>query len=173
METKLRQLLPQLRRGRLAELNPNPFADNLGEIEQTRIAGFQKLQNFRSGQCPVFLPRLGVNRQPIVFLPGLRWRNCALRFQRVCAAQLCGFALELDLIFLICFHGLFFSALLCVFCPSPFTKQRSRQPSPVGVGFRGHRERAGWFCGDAVRAMDESAEKKKRTWKLTALPPFF
>jgi len=138
METKLRQNLAQLRRGRLTERHPNPFADNLGKIEQTRIAGFQKLQNFWCGQGAVFLPRLGVNRQAIVRLR----RNCALCFR--CAAQLCGFALEPGLIFLICFHGLFFSALLCVFCPSPFTKQRSRQPSPVGVGFRGNRERAGW-----------------------------
>src|ERR1035438_6227646 len=66
METKLRQLLPQLRRGCLAELHPNPPADNLGKIEQTRIAGFQKLQNFRNGQSAVLLPRLGVNRQTIV-----------------------------------------------------------------------------------------------------------
>ena len=136
METKLRQQLPQLRRGCLAERHPNPLADNLGKIEQTRIAGFQKLQNFRRGQRAVFLPRLGVNRQAIVRLGCGCWRNCALRRVVVCAAQLCGFALEPDLIFLICFHGLFFSALLCVFCPSPFTKKRSRQPSPVEVLFR-------------------------------------
>jgi hypothetical protein len=56
METKLRQNLPQLRRGRLAERNPNPLADNLGEIEQTRIAVFQKFQNFGGGQGAVLLP---------------------------------------------------------------------------------------------------------------------
>ena len=76
METKLRQNLPQLRRGRLAELNPNPLADNLGKIEQTRIAGFQKLQNFGGGQGAVFLPRLGVNRQAIVFLLGALRLRC-------------------------------------------------------------------------------------------------
>ena len=115
METKLRQLLPQFRRGCLAKRHPNPPADNLGEIEQTRIAGFQKLQNFRNGQGAVFLPRLGVNRQTIVFL--LRLRRCAV------TTQLCGSAPEpLNRFFVICFHGLFFSALLCVFCPSPFTK---------------------------------------------------
>ena len=68
-----------------------------------------------------------------------------------------------------CFHGLFFSALLCVFCPSPFTEKRSRQPSPVGVVFRGHHERAGWFSGEAVRAMDRNAEQKKhglKTWTV-------
>ena len=56
---------------------------------------------------------------------------------------------------------LFFSALLCVFCPSPFTKKRSRQPSPVEVLFRRRHEWAGWFCGDAVRAMEKNAEAEK------------
>ena len=55
----------------------------------------------------------------------------------------------------------FFSALLCVFCPSPFTKKRSRQPSFVGVVFRGHHERRAGAVGDAVRAMDESAGAEK------------
>ena len=87
VETKLRQNLPQLRRGRLAELNPNPFADNLGKIEQTRIAGFQKFQNFCGGQGAVFLPCFGVNRQTRIFF--LRLRRCAA------AAQLCGSAHEL------------------------------------------------------------------------------
>jgi len=57
----------------------------------------------------------------------------------------------------------FFTALLCVFCPSPFTKKRSRQPSPVEVLFRRRHERAGWFHGDAVRAMERNGEQKKRT----------
>ena len=161
MEAKLRQNLPQLRRGRLAELNPNPFADNLCKIKQAGIAGFQKFQNFWSGQGAVFLPRFRVNRQPIVFL--FHWRNCALCFRCVCAAELCGSALEPDLIFLICFHGLFFSALLCVFCPSPFTKKRSRQPSPVGVGFRGNRARRAGVLGKAVRATERNASRKSRT----------
>ena len=142
METKLGQLLPQLRRGCLSERNPNPSADNLGEIEQTRIAGFQKLQNFRDRQCPVLFPCLAINGQAIVRLGC--WR-CRCGGVLVCAAQLCGSAPEPDLFFCICFHGLFFSALLCVFCPSPFMRKRKPQPSPVGVTFRGHHERAGWF----------------------------
>ena len=54
MESKLRQLLPQLRRGCLAERHPNPPADNLGEIIQAGIAGFQKLQNFGDRQVRFF-----------------------------------------------------------------------------------------------------------------------
>ena len=56
---------------------------------------------------------------------------------------------------------LFFSALLCVFCPSPFTKKPRPQPSFVGVVFRGHHERRAGVLGKAVRAMDESAEAEK------------
>ena len=56
---------------------------------------------------------------------------------------------------------LFFSALLCVFCPSPFTEKRSRQASPVGVNFRGHHERRAGVLGKAVRVMDENAEAEK------------
>ena len=40
--------------------------------------------------------------------------------------------------------------------------QRSPRPSPVGVVFRGHHERAGLFVDDAVRAMDGSAGAEKR-----------
>ena len=49
---------------------------------------------------------------------------------------------------------------MCVFCPSPFTKKRKPQPSPVGVIFRGHHERAGWSVADAVRAMERNAGQK-------------
>jgi hypothetical protein len=35
----------------------------------------------------------------------------------------------------------------------------------VGVTFRGHHEWAGWFCGDAVRAMERNAEQKKHDLK--------
>jgi hypothetical protein len=164
METKLRQLLPQFRRGCLAERNPNPPADNLGEIEQTRIAGFQKFQNFRDRQGAVFLPRLCINRQTIVRL--LRWR---FRCCGVVTTQLCGSAPEpLNRFFVICFHGLFLTALLCVFCPSPFTKKRSRQPSLRKESIGRSPRRAGWYCGDAVRAMERNGEQKKpdlKTWQ--------
>ena len=103
METKLRQLLPQLRRGCLAERHPNPPADNLGEIEQTRIAGFQKLQNFRDGQGAVFLPRLGINRQTIVWL--LRWRFRCCGVVDCSTVRICSRA---RLIFLYLFSWSFF-----------------------------------------------------------------
>src|ERR1017187_2363122 len=64
-----------------------------------------------------------------------------------------------------CFHGLFFSALLCVFCPSPFTKKPRPQPSFVGVVFRGYHERRAGVPGKAVRAMERNAEKKKHDLK--------
>ena len=48
METKLRQLLPQSRGGLLLELNPNPLADNLGEIKQVGIYCVQQGQNLVS-----------------------------------------------------------------------------------------------------------------------------
>ena len=56
---------------------------------------------------------------------------------------------------------LFFSALLCVFCPSPFTKKPRPQPSFVGVVFRGHHERRAGVLGKAVRAMEKNAEAEK------------
>src|ERR1039458_9436876 len=135
METKLRQNLPQLRRGRLAERNPNPLADNLGEIEQTRIGIFQKLQDFRSGQGAVFLPRLGVNRQTRIFFvrAGLaNGRNCAWCCCRCCLCRntISGVGQEPFIqFFLGSFHNLFFTELTRVCRLSPFTKKRSRQPS--------------------------------------------
>ena len=149
METKLRQNLPQLRRGRLSKRHPNPFSYHLGEIEQTRIGIFQKLQNFWSGQGAVFLPRLGVNRQTSIF-----FLNCAL----CCGCRCClcrntisGVGQEPFIQFFGSFHNLFFTELTRVCRLSPFTKKRNRQPSPVEVVFRRSRERAGWSCGDAVR----------------------
>ena len=40
-------------------------------------------------------------------------------------------------------------------------KKRKPQPSPVGVVFRGHHERAGWFWADAMRAMERNADAEK------------
>ena len=147
METKLRQNLPQLRRGRLAECHPNPLADNLGKIEQTRIGIFQKFQNFWSGQGAVFLPRLGVNRQTRIF-----FLNCALRCRCcLCRNKICGVGQEpLHQFFLGSFHNLFFTELTCVCRLSPFTKKPRPQPSCMGVGFRGNRARRAGVLGKAV-----------------------
>jgi hypothetical protein len=40
-------------------------------------------------------------------------------------------------------------------------KERKPQPSPVGVVFRGHHERAGWFWADAMRATERNADAEK------------
>ena len=66
MEAKLRQNLPQLRRGRLAELHPNPLADNFGESVGIGRTLQEKVQNLRGRQLPVVLPGFGINRQAIV-----------------------------------------------------------------------------------------------------------
>jgi len=160
METKLRQYLPQLRRGRLAECHPNPLADNLGEIEQTRIAGFQKFQNFWSGQGAVFLPRLGVYRQTRIF-----FLNCALRCGCrccLCRNTISGVGQEPFIQFFGSFHNLFFTELTRVCRLSPFTKKRNRQPSCVEVVFRRRRAMAGWSCGDAVRVRGRRRRTGKR-----------
>ncbi len=68
METKLRQLLPNLGGGRFLECHPNPLADYLGQTVNVRRTGQQKVQHLRCGQCAVFLPRFRVNRQAIVRL---------------------------------------------------------------------------------------------------------
>ena len=128
VKSKLRQLLPNLGGGRLFECHPNPLADNLGQTVNVRRTGQQKVQNPWCGQCPVFLPRFRVNRQAIVRLGCGCWRNCALRLVVVCAAQLCGFAPEPDLIFCICFHGLFFLLCCASFVRRP--SRKSRAPSP-------------------------------------------
>jgi len=123
----------------------------------------QKVQNLFCGQGAIFLPCFRVNRQAIVRLGCRCWRNCfRCGCVCICAAQLCGFALEPDLIFCICFHGLFFSALLCVFCPSPFTKKPRPQPSFVGVVFRGHHERRAGVLGKAVRARGRRRKVRKK-----------
>ena len=62
MKAKLRQLLPQARGGLFLELNPNPFTDDLGEIEQVRIDRAQQGQDFVSRQRAILLPRLRIDR---------------------------------------------------------------------------------------------------------------
>ena len=40
-------------------------------------------------------------------------------------------------------------------------KKRKPQPYPVGVVFRGHHARAGWFWADAMRATERNADAEK------------
>ena len=68
MKAKLRQLLPQSGGGLLFELNPNPLADNFGEIEQVGIDGVQQSQNLVGGHGAILHPRFRINRQTIVGL---------------------------------------------------------------------------------------------------------
>ena len=70
METKLCQLLPERRGGLFFELNPNPLADNLGEIEQVGIDGVQQGQNLVGGHGAILHPRFRINRKTAVFLLG-------------------------------------------------------------------------------------------------------
>src|ERR1051325_4208089 len=81
MKTKLRQLLPNLCGGLFGETNPNPLSDNLPHAVKVRQRREQSVQHLRGRHRPVLLPLLAVNRQPIVFLLGLR--RCALRFRCV------------------------------------------------------------------------------------------
>ena len=108
MKAKLRQLPPNLGGGNLRELNPNPFANDLGHAVSVGQLHNQLIQNFRSRKCPVPLPLFAVNRQPPVFRVQL----------------LVGSVLEaLRLIWMLGFHGLFFRVLLFVFGLSAFTNQ--------------------------------------------------
>jgi hypothetical protein len=61
----------------------------------------------------------------------------------------------------ICFNVLFFSALHCVFCPSPFMKERKPQPSPVEVVFR----RSPRVGGLVLRRGSEGDGEKRRVRK--------
>jgi len=54
---------------------------------------------------------------------------------------------------------------MMVFGVSPFTRKPSRQPSPVGVVFRGKPRGAGWFCGEAVRATGREQRRGARSKK--------
>jgi hypothetical protein len=49
-------------------------------------------------------------------------------------------------------------------------KERKPQPSPVGVVFRGHHERAGWSWADAMRAMERNADAEKAGPENLAAP---
>jgi len=168
VEAKLRQSLADGGRGLLAERNPNPAGVrpptyHLGQLPQAAVLLLEHGQHLVSRECPVLLPCLGVNRGQVAPpITAVCLNGYGLRHRRgvgVCAAQLCGFAQEPFGIFLRCsFHGLFFSALLCVFCLSPCTRKRRPQPSPVGVVFRGDHERAGWCIG---RRREGDREKRR------------
>jgi hypothetical protein len=101
-ESKLRQLLPMRAAWAFLELNPNPLADHLGEIEQVGIDGVQQAQNLVGGHGAVFLPCLGINREQVALpITCVLLRDCARRFRCWClTAQLCGSAPEPDVIFL-------------------------------------------------------------------------
>ena len=92
MEAKLGKLLANLGGGLLGELDPNPFADYLGDAEHVGHLLFQVLEDFGGGPSAMLLAGFGVNRQPIVFALGLR--RCGV-LVLVCAARLCGSAPEL------------------------------------------------------------------------------
>ena len=49
-------------------------------------------------------------------------------------------------------------------------RKRKPQPSPVGVVFRGHHERAGWSWADAMRARERNAEAEKAGIESGRLP---
>ena len=67
VKAKLGQRLADGLRRLLGEGNPNPLADNLGKLPQAVVLLLEQSQNFFGGQGAVVLPRLGVNRQAIVF----------------------------------------------------------------------------------------------------------
>ena len=92
VEAKLGQLLANLGGGLLGELDPNPFADNLGDAEHVGHLLFQVLEDFGGGPSAVLLPGFGVNREAIVFAGWLCRCRC------VSAARMCGSAPELCLI---------------------------------------------------------------------------
>ncbi len=81
MEAKLGQSLADGGRGLFAERNPNPLADNLGQLPQAAVLLLEQGQNFFGGQGAVLLPCLGINRQAIVRLRGGRRAN-GLRLRR-------------------------------------------------------------------------------------------
>ena len=56
METKLRELLPNLGGGLLLELNPNPLPDYLGQTIRCGQLLVQKGQHLRYGQCAIGFP---------------------------------------------------------------------------------------------------------------------
>jgi hypothetical protein len=151
METKLRQNLPQLRRGRLAERNPNPLADNLGRLNKPGLLVFKSSKTLGVGKVRFFFRASASIGKRASFFCNCAACASAAEFVRI---TISGVGQESLHQFFGSFHNLFFSALLCVFRLSPFTKKRNRQPSPVEVVFRRSHERAGWFWADAVRARD-------------------
>ena len=90
VETKLRQLLANLRGGLLLERDPNPLANNFRDAVNVGQAGEQGVQHLWGRECPVLLAGLGINREAVVRLLLWRsglvcdWRNGALSFRCCC-----------------------------------------------------------------------------------------
>ena len=68
METKLRQLLPNLGGGLFFELHPNPAAHHFRQAIRGGQLLMQKVQDLRRRQRAIGFPCLGINRQTMVFL---------------------------------------------------------------------------------------------------------
>ena len=81
MEAKLGKCLPDFCGWLLAEGNPNPFADNLGQAERVRALLAKQGQDFNGGQLAELLALLTVNRQAFVCV-----RCCRRYSARCCAA---------------------------------------------------------------------------------------
>src|SRR5215469_7413575 len=114
VEAKLRQLLANLGGGNLAKLNPNPLANNLGNVKKARRFLPQQSQQIFCFQCSVCVAQSKVN---------LRQLLCVKLF---------GSALESRfLILCFRFHGLFF-----VFCCSVSVCRPSRQKAAKQGGQR-------------------------------------
>ena len=82
METKLRELLPNLGGGLFLELNPNPLPDYLGQAIGGGQLLVQKGQHLRRRQCAIGFPCFRINRRQVaVPLTGIfpLWRGCAFR----------------------------------------------------------------------------------------------
>ena len=81
MKAKLGERLADFGGWLLGEGNPNPLADNLGQLPQAAVLLLEQGQNFFGGQGAVFLPCLGINRETAVSLIGGRRAN-GLRLRR-------------------------------------------------------------------------------------------
>jgi len=61
METKLRQGGGDVARRLLVKLNPNPFANYLGQFPKARGFVIEQVQHFRCRKCPVVKPLPKIN----------------------------------------------------------------------------------------------------------------
>ena len=80
METELRELAPDLLGGLLGERDPDPLADNLGQIVLGRHPTPEQVQNAVGRKRAVFLALLVVHIRKYAGRLGLLWcRGCGLR----------------------------------------------------------------------------------------------